>query len=73
MNIIKHLKRPDIDRYFTVAEAAMIANMSSSGLRNHLSRGALTTFKFKNLTLLSRREVEKWLEKKAEDAHVETE
>lgn len=46
--------------FLTVEEAANFLNIKSQAIRNYLSTKKLTTYKFKNQTLLSRKELEDW-------------
>jgi excisionase family DNA binding protein len=49
--------------YFTVKEAARELGINTQTIRDHLAKGALKTYKFKSLTLLSKEEVEAWKER----------
>ncbi len=49
--------------YYTVAEAADELGIEAQTIRDYLVKGALTTYKFKTLTLIKRDEVEQWKEK----------
>ncbi len=57
---IERLDKVDADRYLTVDEASQELGVKTTALRNYLYQEKLTTFKFKTLTLLSKREVEDW-------------
>ena len=46
--------------YLTVEEAAKVLQVKSVAIRNYLYLGRLTTHKFKTLTLLDAREVNRW-------------
>jgi len=46
--------------YYTVKEAAEELGIVSQSMRDHLSRGKFTTYKFKTFTLVSVEEVKKW-------------
>jgi excisionase family DNA binding protein len=48
----------DLNRYSTVKQAAESLQVSESTIRNYLSTGVLTTYKFSTLTLLKTFEVE---------------
>ncbi len=56
----KYLNRVDAEDYLTVDEASQTMGVKSTAIRNYLYAGKLTTYKFKNLTLLSKSEVEGW-------------
>jgi len=57
---IRNLDKAEADRYLTVDEASQELGVKVAVLRNYLSQDKLTTYKFKTLTLLSKREVEDW-------------
>jgi excisionase family DNA binding protein len=57
--IIREAKDTD---YFTVKEAAKELGINVQSIRDHLTKGNLRTYKFKSLTLLSKKEVEDWKE-----------
>lgn len=46
--------------YYTVEEASAKLGVKPPVIRNYLHQEKLTTYKFKTLTLLSKREVEEW-------------
>ncbi len=56
----KHLKDVNESDYLTTDEAAQTLGIKSAAIRNYLYSGKLTTYKFKTLTLLGRREIEAW-------------
>jgi len=56
----KHLKDVNESDYLTTEEAAQTLGIKSAAIRNYLYSGKLTTYKFKTLTLLGRREIEAW-------------
>jgi len=56
----KHLKDANESDYLTTEEAAQTLGIKSAAIRNYLYSGKLTTYKFKTLTLLGRREIEAW-------------
>ncbi len=56
----KILKKADVESYMTVEEAANELGLKSAVIRNYLSEGRLTGYKFKTLTLLKADEVERW-------------
>jgi len=60
MKKVEYLARAEIDRFYTVDEAAEQLGVKPPVIRNYLYQDKLTTYKFKTLTLLSKREVEKW-------------
>ena len=63
MDALKKLKQADEALYFTVEEAATALGIKPTAIRNYLYESKLTTFKFKTLTLVSRKEVESWRER----------
>lgn len=58
---IKQLTQATSDQYLTVEEAATFLQIKTPVLRNYLNQEKLTTYKFKTLTLLSKKEVESWV------------
>ncbi len=60
MNKTKELKQINAADYFTVEEAAQELGVKPPSIRNYLSWGKITTYKFKTLTLVKREEVEEW-------------
>ena len=46
--------------YQSVSEASDTLGIKESAIRNYLYAGKLTTYKFKELTLLSKNEIENW-------------
>ena len=60
MNKIKQINKPDSAGYFTVDEAAIELGIKPTAIRNYLTWGKMTTYKFKTLTLLKKHEVEEW-------------
>ncbi len=56
----RELKHIDAGEYLTVEEAASLLGLKEMSIRNYLSDGKLTTYKFKSLTLLKKEEVMKW-------------
>ena len=56
----RQLKTVNDGDYLTVDEASQELGIKDTAIRNYLYAGKLTTYKFKNLTLLSRNEVEGW-------------
>jgi excisionase family DNA binding protein len=59
----KQVNRPDENEYLTVDEAAKELGIKPTAIRNYLTWGKMTTYKFKTLTLLKRSEVDKWKER----------
>ena len=59
----KRLKKADVESYLTVEEAANELGLKTAVIRNYLSDGKLTAYKFKTLTLLKADEVESWKER----------
>ncbi len=57
---IQHLHTVEADKYLTVEEASAELNVKPTVLRNYLYQGKFTTFKFKTLTLLRKRDIEEW-------------
>ena len=51
------LEKADAKSFFTVEEAANELELKPTVIRNYLSDGTLTTYKFKTLTLLKADEV----------------
>ncbi len=62
MTKMKELKTVDGSEYFTIKEAAKILGIEANSIRNYLSWGKITAYKFKSLTLISREEIERWKE-----------
>lgn len=60
MNKVKELKEAKIADYLTVDEAATELGIKPTAIRNYLTWGKLTTYKFKTLTLLHKDEIEQW-------------
>lgn len=54
------LKQASIDQFLTVEEAANEMNVKPQTVRNGLTTGIFTTYKFKTLTLLSTSEVKEY-------------
>jgi len=63
MKKVKELKEAITADYFTVDEAARVLGIKPTAIRNYLTWGKLTTYKFKTLTLLGKSEIEQWKEK----------
>ena len=63
MNKVKELKAANVADYFTVEEAANALGIKPTAIRNYLTWGKMTTFKFKTLTLVDKKEVESWKER----------
>ena len=63
MNNAKQLKTVNDSNYLTVSEAANTLGIKESAIRNYLYAGKMTTYKFKELTLLSKSEVIGWRKK----------
>jgi excisionase family DNA binding protein len=59
----KTLKRADTENFLTVEEAATELGLKTTVIRNYLSEGKLTAYKFKTLTLLKKDDVEAWKER----------
>jgi len=57
---VEYITEAVADQYYTVEEAAEQLSVKPPVVRNYLYQDKLTTYKFKTLTLLSKREVEKW-------------
>lgn len=60
MSKVKHISRAIADQYMTVEEAAEHIGVKTPVLRNYLWQDRFTTYKFKTLTLLSKKEIEAW-------------
>jgi len=56
----KILKTVNAKDYLSVEEASNTLGIKITAIRNYLYLGKLTTYKFKNLTLLDAREVNNW-------------
>ena len=63
MSKIKELKQVNASDFFTVDEAAKELGIKPTAIRNYLTWGKMTTYKFKTLTMVSREEVENWKER----------
>jgi len=63
MNKVKELKQANVAAYLTVEEAAQELGIKPTAIRNYLTWGKMTTYKFKTLTLLKKQEVESWKER----------
>ncbi len=60
MSKTRILNEADEDTFFSVSEASSFLSVKESAIRNYLYERKLTTYKFKGLTLLSKREIEGW-------------
>ncbi len=60
----KYLNKVNGDDYYSVDEASQELGVKSNAIRNYLYLGKMTTYKFKNMTLLSKSEVEGWHSRK---------
>ncbi len=60
MNKSRTLKTVDSEQFLTADEAAQKLGIKTTAIRNYLTAGKLTTYKFKSLTLLKADEVEGW-------------
>ena len=60
---MRELKNVEGDKYLTAEEAAIALGIKAGAVRNYLSEGKFTTFKFKTLTLVSADEVKRWKER----------
>lgn len=54
------LQQADTENYLTVEEAARKMGVKLSSVRNYLSMGKITTYKFKSLTLVSYDDAKDW-------------
>jgi len=63
MRHFEQLKTVTADQYLTVDEASKELGIKTTVLRNYLNQDKLTTYKFKTLTLLSKRQVRAWKER----------
>ena len=63
MNNAKQLKTVNGSNYLSVSEASNTLGIKESAIRNYLYAGKLTTYKFKELTLLSKSEINNWRDK----------
>jgi excisionase family DNA binding protein len=59
----RELTHIDAGEFLTVEEAASLLGLKEMSVRNYLSDGKLTTYKFKTLTLLKKEEVLRWRER----------
>ncbi len=57
---VKEVKQINAADYLTVDEAAQELGIKPTAIRNYLSWGKMTTYKFKTLTLIKRDEVVEW-------------
>jgi excisionase family DNA binding protein len=60
MRHLKELKQINVSDFLTVEEAANSLGIKPTAIRNYLYDGKMTTYKFKTLTLLEKKEVEAW-------------
>jgi excisionase family DNA binding protein len=58
------LKQASAAEYLTIEEAARELGIKPSVLRNYLSEGKLTTYKFKTLALVSRDSIKEYRQKR---------
>jgi len=56
----RELKQVNAQDYLTSEEAADFLRVKPTAIRNYLHLGRLTTYKFKTLTLLDAKEVQRW-------------
>jgi predicted transcriptional regulator len=63
MNKTKTLKQATDSEFFTVEESAKELGIKPTAIRNYLCDGKLTTYKFKTMTLLDKKEIESWKER----------
>lgn len=60
----KILKTASEKDYLSVEEASILLGIKPTAIRNYLYLEKFTTYKFKNLTLLDRREINNWKDRK---------
>lgn len=60
MDNVKHINSVNGDNYLSVSEASDSLGVKESAIRNYLYAGKMTTYKFKELTLLAKDEIENW-------------
>lgn len=60
MKKVVKLESADASKFLTIEEASRILSVRSGVLRNYLSMGKFTRYKFKTLTLLDAEEVKTW-------------
>ena len=60
MKKMVRLESADASKFMTIEEASVILNIKPGVLRNYLTAGRLTKYKFKTLTLLESEEVKAW-------------
>ena len=63
MNKAKRLKTVNGNKYLSVSEASNTLGVKESAIRNYLYAGKMTTYKFKELTLISKSEINNWRDK----------
>ena len=63
MNKTKTLKQATDSEFFTVEESAKELGIKPTAIRKYLCDGKLTTYKFKTMTLLDKKEIESWKER----------
>ena len=63
MNKAKRLKTVNGNNYLSVSEASNTLGVKESAIRNYLYAGKMTTYKFKELTLISKSEINNWRDK----------
>ena len=64
MKQTQKISEANASKYLSVGEASRMMGITAPVLRNYLYKGKITTYKFKNLTLLKKKEVEKWVQDK---------
>ena len=60
MSKAKILNTVNGNNFLSVSEASDSLGVKESAIRNYLYAGKITTYKFKELTLLSKNEIENW-------------
>lgn len=60
MGKTKKINSASDDNYLSVSEASESLGVKESAIRNYLYAGKMTTYKFKELTLLAKDDVENW-------------
>ena len=58
--MIKQITELNGKDYLTVEEASQELGVKENAIRNYLYAEKMTTYKFKSLTLVSRKEVDDW-------------
>lgn len=60
----KHLDSVDGDKFLSIEEASAYSNVKGIAIRNYLYLEKLTKYKFKNLVLIDKSELDKYIEQR---------